>query len=401
MWYKEYGKTGIKVSALGFGGMRFRRREAEVAEYDADACIQVVRDARLRGVNYFDTAPFYCDDQSEILMGQAFARMKADGLGAPGMPAPSDMSDSTGAPLLPLYVSTKSGEHDGGKLREQLERSLTRLGLARVDFFNIWCIMDRDDYRKRMARGGAWEAAMKAKEEGLIGHVVCSSHCTGEEIAEIARDRVFEGITIGYNIVNWRFRRTGLEACQQEGMGVVTMNPLGGGLIPSKADRLSHLKAPGDPGMVEAALRFNASDPGISVVLAGMGTREEVAQNADLAERMGKEASSGTDHAAWSAARRAVLEGSSDAALDSLCTGCQYCLPCPRDIPIPKMMMAYNGSVFGSPKDSLNELKWHWHLDKAVAADCIACGACEQRCTQHLPIIRRLEEMKDWAPLEP
>lgn len=398
MWYKQYGRLPLEVSAIGFGGMRFPRVTADRPEYDLDACAALVLEARRLGVNYFDTAPFYCDDQSELIMGHAFRQMKAGGLGAPGLAAPAGQAGPDGQALRPVYVSTKSGEHDGERLREQLERSLTRLGVERVDFFNIWCIMDLEDYRKRLAKGGAYEAALKARDEGLIGHVVCSSHCNGAEIATIAREGLFEGITIGYNILNYRFRQEGLQAAHAAGMGVVTMNPLGGGMVVSRARDLDFVRTPADTSVVDAALRFNAAHQEITVTLAGMGSLEQVRQNARVGTVMGTEASGpeAVDHEAFARARRQELAAGMGASMDNLCTGCQYCLPCPREVPIPKYLMAYNHRLFGLPADAQNELKWHWHIGQEGAGDCVGCGECEARCTQHLPIIGRLQEISGW-----
>lgn len=79
-------------------------------------------------------------------------------------------------------------------------------------------------------------------------------------------------------------------------------------------------------------------------------------------------------------------------SLDSLCTGCQYCLGCPKDIEIPKYMDAYNMYILSNKDEEIaNRLKWHWGMDTKKAEECIACGMCEKKCTQHLPIIERLK----------
>jgi predicted aldo/keto reductase-like oxidoreductase len=101
--------------------------------------------------------------------------------------------------------------------------------------------------------------------------------------------------------------------------------------------------------------------------------------------------------AACAATRQRELEGHLNAALDTLCTGCQYCLPCPEEIAIPKYLLSYNERIFGQPADALNMMKWHWGgLGADQAARCVECGGCESRCTQHLPIISRLKEIVAW-----
>ena len=109
MWTKPYGKTGKNISVIGFGGMRF----ANPAEIEASA--ETVLYGYEKGINYFDTAPFYCDDHSEDIFGAAFEQMKPD----------------------TFFSSTKSSESDGDKLRKELEKSLKRLNVDRIDFYHI------------------------------------------------------------------------------------------------------------------------------------------------------------------------------------------------------------------------------------------------------------------------
>ena len=380
MWYKPYGSTGKEVSAIGFGGMRFPKIEASQPAYDYDACAAMLLEAQALGVTYFDTAPYYCDDQSELIFGHAMKDLQR----GPG----------------PVWVSTKSSEKEGAKLRAQLEKSLTRLGLPKVTFFHIWCILNLEDYRSRLVPGGAYEAAKQAQAEGLIDHVVFSTHCNGAEIETIVDEGLFEGVTLGYNILNFRFRQQGLAAAARRGLVVVTMNPLGGGVIPHRGEKLGFLKSPEDTSVIDAALFFNASHDSISVVLAGMGSLAEVKQNCEVGRRLGLGAGlphSATVRAGFVEARKTALEHRTAEALDTLCTGCQYCLPCPQDIAIPKFMLSYNEKIFGGPQDTLGMLRGHFGVPAEKAADCVQCGACEERCTQHLPIVRRMGEIAGWA----
>lgn len=360
MIYKEYGKTGKKLSVIGFGGMRFKK---EGENYDYDKCAEIVRKANELGVNYFDTAPFYCDDNSEFIMGQAFKNMPGE-----------------------FYVSTKSSEKDGDTLRKQLETSLNRLGLSKINFFHIWCILSLEDYRSRMVKGGAYEAALKAKEEGLIEHIVFSTHCSGDEIETIVKEGCFEGITLGYNILNFPFRQKGLKAAYEHGLGIATMNPLSGGLIPQKPDYFSFIRGNDTETVVEAALRFNGSHREITTVLAGMGSIQEVIDNVRV----------GNDISEFPESKLKEIESKLFSSMDSLCTGCRYCEYCPKEIEVSKYMLSYNQKILGEPKNTLNNLKWHWRIPAEKVNECIECGVCESKCTQHLPIIERLKEIGSW-----
>jgi len=159
MIYKEYGKTGKKVSALGFGGMRFNKEEYDK---DIEKCADIVRYASSKGINYFDTAPGYCEDKSEIIMGAAFKNMPN-----------------------PFFVSTKSNywsDKTADDVRRRCETSIERLGVDKINFYHMWCIMNMEHYRNVMAPGGPYEGALKLKEEGLIDHICISTHATGLQI---------------------------------------------------------------------------------------------------------------------------------------------------------------------------------------------------------------------------
>jgi predicted aldo/keto reductase-like oxidoreductase len=352
MLYKPYGRTGIQLSAIGFGAMRFPQPEK------LDEMAQIALHAHRKGINYFDTAPFYCDDKSEEIMGRAFAAMPRDS----------------------FYCSTKCAAAKGDELRTSLERSLKRLRVSSIDFFHIWCLLRPEQLGERTA-GGAIQAALKAKAEGLIKHLVVSTHLSGEDIVKVLESGYFEGVTLGYNLLNFPFRQEGLAAALRLQLGVATMNPLGGGLIPRNAARLAFLKGPADRDVVEAALRFNVSDPAITLALVGFASVAEVDQAVAAVDQF-------TPH---TVAHIESLKARINGSFNGFCTGCGYCLPCPSNVPIPKFMDAYNQKILnGTDKDITERLKWHWSLAPDEAAACTQCGQCEEACTQHLDIRERL-----------
>ncbi len=362
MQYREYGRTGKKVSVIGFGGMRFVPESDK--KYDYDKCADIVRKANELGVNYFDTAPGYCADNSEQIFGRAFQKM-------PGQ----------------FYVSTKSGEMDGAVLRAQLERSLKRLGLQKINFYNIWSVKTLADYKNRMKKGGPYEAAAQAKKEGLIEHLVFSTHCSGEEIELIARDGVFEGVTLGYNIINFPFRQKGIKAAYAHGMGVVVMNPLSGGLIPKRSELFEYLKNPDDATPADAALRFLVSQKEITTNICGMGRMEEVLINVKAGEKIRD----------FPESKKLEIQGKLSLGMDKLCTGCQYCEYCPQEIEVSKHMLAYNQTILEDKEHYFGQMKWHWDIPAEQADACTECGICEEKCTQHINIKERLKEISKWV----
>ncbi len=356
MIYRPFGSTGKDVSAISFGGMRFPTPQNLQESSD------LILYAHSRGISYFDTAPIYCGDRSEDIFGHALSQLPRDS----------------------FTVSTKGSRAKGDDLRKTLERSLKRLNVDQVDFFYIWHLMNLEDWEKRKQLG-AVEAALKAKEEGLIGHLLCSSHMEGEGIAKVLQEGIFEGVLLGYNAINFPYRHHAVEQAGQQNLGVVTMNPLGGGLIPQNAERFAFLKSETADDVVSAALQFNLSHPSISTVLVGFENRQEVDQAVLAAENFVPVSQKQQQH----------VEIHLKTAFADLCTGCGYCLPCPVDIPIPKYLDSYNQLILtdGDRQAVLNRYRMHWNITPQQAKECIACGDCEERCTQHLPIIQRLAEL--------
>ncbi len=357
MIYKAYGKTGKQVSALGFGGMRFKDID------DHDACVAMMVKAAEGGVNYFDTAPAYFGTKSEEVFGKGFAELKQRG--------------------LPFYSATKTFKAKEADVRQEIEAQLERLGIEKIDFYHIWCITSPEKWHQRKA-DGVLDSFRKLKEEGLIEHICVSSHLIGDQIRELLDEGVFEGVLFGYSAYNFRARQAAFDAIAAHDLGCVVMNPLGGGLIPRHPDLFDWIKTHEDETVVQAALRFLFAHEKISTALVGFGDLSEV-----------EEALAAVDgYAPLSAEQIEGIKQHSAGALEGICTGCRYCEGCPEDIRIPPLMEAYNHKILlGKDQEILNRLKWHWGVPAEETATCIECGQCEEACTQHLPIIERLKEI--------
>jgi predicted aldo/keto reductase-like oxidoreductase len=357
MIYRNYGKTGERVSALGFGGMRFASID------DVDACVGMMVKAAEGGVNYFDTAPDYFGVKSETVFGSGLAELRRRG--------------------LPYLVSTKTFKSEESAIRTEVEAQLVRLGVDVIDFYHVWCITGLPEWEERK-RAGVIGAFRKLKAEGLVRHICVSSHLIGDEIKELLQEEVFEGVLFGYSAYNFKTRRAAFDAIRSRGLGCVVMNPLGGGVIPQHPELFGGLVASPGETVVEGALKFLFAHEDISITLVGFENERQVEEALKAAE-------------GFDAATRpslAEIEGRIGVDFDGICTGCQYCDGCPQGIAIPKLMDAYNQRIFsGKDKDILNRLRWHWSLSKDEAAKCVACGQCEDACTQHLPIIERLGEI--------
>lgn len=365
MFYKQYGDTNMKVSAIGMGCMRYD--EEDVAAGNLEKCAQVALYAHEKGVNYFDTAPHYCSDKSEIITGIALSQLKRDSY---------FVSSKTN-------FGTMDGKPTAENFRRRLETSLTRLKVDYLDFYHLWCMLSMDSFNEHC--DAMYRFFEDAKSEGLIRNIVFSSHMQGDELQQAVDADLFKGMLIGYNPLNYRFRQTGIEAAHAKGMGVVVMNPLGGGLIPRNPEFFQYLTEGTDLNVAQSALRFVAEHKEITITLSGFTKKEHVDDACkaveNLKERTAKEICAEYD--------------SKGAKLNDLCTGCGYCDKCPKGIPIPKFMDAYNQKMLGN--DMYGRMKGHWNIKAEDCAQCVNCGKCEALCTQHLPIMKRLAEINEGA----
>jgi predicted aldo/keto reductase-like oxidoreductase len=363
MLYREFGKTGKKVSVIGFGGMRFKEEDYQGGDYSR--AVAIVHRAHALGINYFDTAPGYCNDQSEKIFGEAFKSMERSS----------------------FYVSTKCGLWNASNKsegRKMIEQSLERLGVDKIDFYNMWSIKTMEEYSEYLKKDGLYSAALEAQEEGLIDHICFSTHLGGEEIAKVAFDGYYEGVTLGYNAINFAYRQKGIDACHAAGLGIVTMNPLGGGLIPSYEEYFSFLKR-GNDSLPVSALKFIVGQNRATVALPGFASIEEVEENVLASQNLPTPAEVSLE----------AMSKNLFSELNTLCTTCAYCDSCPEGIPIPQLLDSYNLFILtnGDGDAVLRRLRNHWGVSAEEATKCTACGQCELLCTQKLPIIERLEEI--------
>lgn len=366
MRYSEYGKTGKMVSAVGFGGMRFDMKKPD--EENAELVLY----AASKGINYFDSAPYYCDDRSETILGLAFKQLKAGS----------------------FYIATKCplSEDTEQKSYDMVRRSLDKLQQPKIHFYHLWNLRKTAHFDHAVAPGRLYDGLLRAQSEGLIEHICCSTHQDGAGIRRTVESGLFEGVLMGVNILNFMFRWDGILACNDLNLGVACMNPLAGGVIPQHCDALAFLADEGETP-TDAALRFLIANPRINIALNGFTTREHVDQACRVAENVVP-----LNEAAMTRIKENISRN-----LNEICTGCGYCRRCPAKIPIPGYMMFYNQMLLEhkSREDMIKLVEaFHGYMGVADrvadAKDCIKCGFCEERCTQHLPIISRLTEMAEW-----
>ncbi len=370
MNYTTYGKTGETVSLLGMGGMRWNK------EISDDAAVAALRRANGLGVNYFDTAPGYCDDRSESILGKALEDMPTDNW-LVATKGPNSLSES--------------------EVRKKIETSLKRLGVDRIDFYFLWCIITLDAYENAKRSGGCLDGILKAHEEGLVKHVGISSHMESAGLRKIVDDDIFEFLMVPYNAINFGQREEGVRYAVEHGLGIAAMNPLHGGIIAQYKDKLSIFEG-SDRNGVEEGLRFCIESPYIDIALSGMNTVEQVEENIGYADKYDK----------LTAEQFETHVEELRSSFDAMCTSCAYCVPgCPENIFIPAYMEVYNHYLLtGDIEGTKKRLSWHKQFGllngrEETTSSCIECGACEETCTQYLDVMSRLKWLDEHIESQP
>jgi uncharacterized protein len=368
MEYRAYGRTGLKLSSLGFGCMRLPTDDdGRVIE---DEAIEMLRWGIDQGINYIDTAYFYCDHQSEIIVGKALK----DGY------------------REKVILSTKNPVHepDGAKWRETLDEQLTKLDVDKIDVYHYHGI-NWKSWNENLVKGPSQEMR-KAQDEGIIGHRAFSFHDEPENLMKLVDTGEFEGVLLQYNLLD-RSNEEGIDYAVEKGLGVIVMGPLAGGRLAAPSGEIGKLMPMNVKSTPEAALRFVIGNPNVTVALSGMSNMTEVQENVATANTAGP----------LTAEQEAQIEsslGEVKALADLYCTGCNYCMPCPHNIDIPRNleMMNYHriwglGDYAKKQYMSLGKKKIDGEEVEAWAEACQGCEECEPKCPQKIPIVSQLEEV--------
>ncbi len=371
MNYRDFGKTGEKISALGFGCMRFPEYRKEEKNFvDQDKVDEMITYAYENGVNYFDTAPGYCNRNSEAALGKAVKGFRDK-----------------------ILISTKCPMDNGmtpDNYRKKLESSLSKLDTDYVDFYHFWGI-NKGTFDNIILPGGLLEAAAKAKEEGLIRHISFSFHDRPEVIKYIVdtaeeRGVKLESMLCQYNLLD-RSNEAMIRYVHDKGLGTVAMGPVGGGRLAAPTDLYAKLTGKASIATYELAFKFCLGNPSLNCALSGM-------QNLDMVQKNVKVASDDTAFSAKEWEQLGVAMEEIKKFSELYCTGCKYCQPCPVDINIPRIFEIWTYyNVYGLKDHAKNMMRDYIRHGGKTFADCKKCGLCEQKCPQHLAIREHLEKV--------
>lgn len=329
MEYSELGRTGLKISRLGFGGIPIQRIDAEGTK---DLMHQLLE----AGVNYIDTARSYT--VSEEYLGCGLEGIREH-----------------------FVLATKSMSRTKDAMAADISTSLRNL---RTDHIELYQVHNPtvEQLQQVTAPGGALEALLEARAAGKIGHLGVTAHSLDTFRMALEMDWV-ETVMFPYNIVENQGEQL-ITACAEKGIGFICMKPLAGGAIEDAT----------------LALRYICANPNVGVVIPGMAEPKELRQNLAAV----------SDTTPLTAQEQAKFQAVRDALGTQFCRRCNYCQPCTVGINISGAFL-FDGYLQRYGLADWAKSRYAGLSKKA--SDCIGCGACESRCPYHLPIREMLAKV--------
>lgn len=385
MQYRK-DKYGNDISVLGYGCMRFTQTAGRI---DLKKAEEEIMAAFRGGVNYYDTAYIY--GGSEAALGEILER--------------NGIRDQ-------VYIATKLPHYliqNGASLDKYFEEQLRRLRTDHIDYYLMHMLTDVQTW-ERLKGLGILEWLQKKQESGAIRQVGFSYHGNTDMFCRLVDVYEWDFCQIQYNYMdeNSQAGRRGLLYAAQKGLPVIIMEPLRGGKLvtrlPEDARRIfaGHTAARhrteegGEEESVEYtpvqwALKWLWNQPQVTCVLSGMNSVEMVRDNINTAEntRVGE-----LDEADEAMLRQVVQ--AINARMKVGCTGCGYCMPCPRGVDIPGSFAAYNRRYSEGWAAAMKDYFMCTAIrkDSSGASNCVGCGKCEQHCPQHIQIRQELKRVK-------
>lgn len=328
MNYRLLGKTGLKVSVVGFGGIPIQR-------VSPDQTAAIINRALDRGINFFDTAKAYTD--SEAKLGEVLKKRRKEAI-----------------------IATKSMARTREGMASDIQKSLATMGVDTIDLYQLHNVKDEAALEQALSPDGALAALKEAKREGVIGHIGITGHIK-PFLLEALKEEALETVQFPFNAVELVGVRELLALSAKNSVGVIVMKPLAGGALKNAGP----------------ALRFILEHP-ISTVIPGVDALEQVDHNASV----------GDNPLPLTAEERKSLEAEACNLGNAFCRRCEYCQPCPQGIDIPTVFLLDGYFTRYGLQEWARER--YWSLT-AKADLCQDCGMCEERCPYSLPIRRMLE----------
>jgi len=374
-----FGKTGLQVSTLGFGCMRFPVIDKDNSRIDEEQAMEMVHHAIDQGINYFDTAyPYHAFDFSKGGASEPFlAKALKNGY----------REKVYIATKLPCWLVESQEDMD-----RFLDEQLKRLDSGSIDFYLLHAL-DHISWKK-LLQFGVLDFLNRAIAEGKIHYAGFSYHDEVGLFKEIVDAYDWTFCQIQYNYLDEEFQagKEGLKYAAEKGLAVVAMEPLRGGTLvnglPPRAREVLKQATQGRTA-VEWAFEWLWRQPEVTVVLSGMSHLDHVKENIQLAKNISREDWTVED---IDALARAV--GITRQLQRVNCTDCAYCMPCPEGVNIPRNFALCNDHYM--VQDPAAKLRYQRLLsDTAKASNCVRCGQCEPLCPQGIQIMDELEHVAE------
>lgn len=333
MKYTTLGKTGLKVSVVGLGGIPIQRTDVEGTRKVIDACIEC-------GVNYIDTARGYT--VSEEYLGEVLEGRRDQ-----------------------FILATKTMARDYEGMKADIEKSLKNLRTDHIELYQIHNIKTDEEFATCFGENGAYKALLEAKAEGKIGHIGATAHSLEafERLITEYEDKI-ETFMFPFNIVESQ----GLELmkrCSEKNIAFIAMKPMAGGNLEDAT----------------LAMKYILNNPDCTIAIPGMGDAKEVYENC-----------AAVDAGELTAEDKKACEKIVSELGKNFCRRCGYCAPCPQGINIPSNFLFANYLRHYGLADWAKQRYWSM---AATAKDCVKCGVCETRCPYELPIRSMLEKVAE------
>ena len=370
-------RYGNPISQLGYGCMRFTRKGSGI---DYEKAEKEVLLAIEKGVNYFDTAYIYPGNEECLgwILEKNHCRDKVNI-----------------ATKLPQYLLRSATAID-----KTFREELSRLRTDYIDYYLMHMFTDYAEW-ERLQKLGIEQWIARQKEEGRIRYIGFSYHGDTEMFLKILDAYDWDFCQIQYNYLDEHTQagKTGLQAAAKKGIPVIIMEPLRGGKLVNLPEQAKQVLASHGKGYTpaELGLRWLWNQPEVTCVLSGMNSEEMVNENI----RIASDAEPGhlTEEDMEIVARiRQIIRQREKVG----CTGCRYCMPCPKGVDIPGNFHYYNLMYMEKKSSARKEFARNMGLRKepGFATQCVGCGLCEKHCPQHLPIRQKLKEAdRDLRPL--
>ena len=335
MQKRTLGKTGWKLSVIGYGAIKLPR----ISQKECDVLLNEAMDG---GINFMDTADCYGDSEEKI--GLALRGRRKE-----------------------FYLSTKIDERDAIGVRNKLERCLRRL---RTDWIDLAFFHDvRGSEYDRIFDSGGLEALEKAKGEGKIREIGISIHNSVPMMRKAAKSGAFAVLMVAYSAFDEdRLAADLLPMAHKARVGLIAMKPLAGGKLGERPSFFRTKKSIQGESLAQVSLRYVLSNPNITCAIPGMMRMRELHENLEVGRHPRK----------ITAEEIKVLMEFVGEAGKGFCRNCGYCLPCPEGIPIPDIFR------FESYYDRYDLKEWARQQYQSLVVKASACSECEQ-CLEHCP----------------